>query len=73
MVFHCTYIYLFVKVYALTADAIHASLVYYEVEQPYIKALIKEWQLYLRIFEAKPRIKEIHLGGGTLLFFQLKI
>ncbi len=44
----------------------------HEVEQPYIKALIKEWQLYLRIFDAKPRIKEIHLGGGTPTFFSAK-
>ncbi len=39
------------------------------VEQPYIETLLKEWQLYCDIFPAKPRIKEIHLGGGTPTFF----
>lgn len=39
------------------------------VEEPYINALIKEWQMYLQIFESKPNIKEIHLGGGTPTFF----
>src|SRR5690606_26644168 len=36
---------------------------------PYINALLKEWQLYLQLFEEKPVIKEIHLGGGTPTFF----
>lgn len=39
------------------------------VEEPYIKTLLQEWQLYLAVFEQKPRIKEIHLGGGTPTFF----
>ncbi|MFN4233532.1 MAG: oxygen-independent coproporphyrinogen III oxidase [Bacteroidia bacterium] len=39
------------------------------VEEPYINALIKEWQMYLQIFQSKPNIKEIHLGGGTPTFF----
>lgn len=41
----------------------------HEVEHPYIKALLKEWQLYVEHMEEKPRIKEIHLGGGTPTFF----
>ena len=41
----------------------------HEVEEPYINALLKEWQLYLEIFESTPIIKEIHLGGGTPTFF----
>ena len=41
----------------------------HEVELPYLKALLKEWQLYLDIFPQKPRVKEIHLGGGTPTFF----
>lgn len=41
----------------------------HKVEEPYINALIKEWQLYLNAFKRKPRIKEIHLGGGTPTFF----
>ncbi len=39
------------------------------VEMPYITALLKEWKMYLNIFEETPRIKEIHLGGGTPTFF----
>ncbi len=39
------------------------------VEAPYIAALIKEWKLYLEVLQNKPRIKEIHLGGGTPTFF----
>ncbi len=40
------------------------------VENRYIKALLKEWQLYLSLFgEQKPIIKELHLGGGTPTFF----
>ncbi|WP_316738811.1 oxygen-independent coproporphyrinogen III oxidase [Pedobacter aquatilis] len=41
----------------------------HKVEMPYIDALIKEWQLYLNILGTKPKIKEIHLGGGTPTFF----
>lgn len=39
------------------------------VEEPYITALLREWQLYLDLFEEKPSIREIHLGGGTPTFF----
>lgn len=42
------------------------------VEEPYIKTLLKEWQLYLRHLPQKPIIKELHLGGGTPTFFQPK-
>ncbi len=41
----------------------------HEVEDPYITTLLKEWQLYLEVFPRKPKIKEIHLGGGTPTFF----
>ena len=41
----------------------------HKVEAPYIAALIKEWNLYLIVLQDKPRIKEIHLGGGTPTFF----
>lgn len=41
----------------------------HEVENPYIKALLKEWQLYVQLLPEKPLIKEIHLGGGTPTFF----
>jgi len=41
----------------------------HEVEAPYIETVLKEWQLYCDLFEEVPRIKEIHLGGGTPTFF----
>lgn len=41
----------------------------HSVELPYIDALLKEWRLYCNLFEQKPIIKEIHLGGGTPTFF----
>lgn len=39
------------------------------VEEPYIAAVLKEWQLYLSLLPVKPVIREIHLGGGTPTFF----
>ncbi|MEC4114595.1 oxygen-independent coproporphyrinogen III oxidase [Myroides pelagicus] len=44
----------------------------HEVEQPYIKALLKEWDLYCKEFGETPVIKEIHLGGGTPTFFSVE-
>ncbi len=44
----------------------------HEVEMPYIRTLLKEWQLYLDLLETKPNIKELHLGGGTPTFFSPK-
>ncbi|MFI1771623.1 oxygen-independent coproporphyrinogen III oxidase [Thalassobellus citreus] len=41
----------------------------HNVESPYINAVLKEWQLYLELFDEKPVIKELHLGGGTPTFF----
>ncbi|MFD2726813.1 oxygen-independent coproporphyrinogen III oxidase [Hyunsoonleella rubra] len=41
----------------------------HSVESPYIEALLKEWRLYLDLFDEKPVIKELHLGGGTPTFF----
>jgi oxygen-independent coproporphyrinogen-3 oxidase len=41
----------------------------HEVEDPYIKTVLKEWQLYQDLLQEKPVIKEIHLGGGTPTFF----
>ncbi len=41
----------------------------HEVEKPYLGAVLKEWTLYKNLFEEKPIIKEIHLGGGTPTFF----
>ncbi|RZS69251.1 oxygen-independent coproporphyrinogen III oxidase [Pseudobacter ginsenosidimutans] len=39
------------------------------VEEPYIQTLLKEWELYIKMFPDKPVIREIHLGGGTPTFF----
>jgi len=41
----------------------------HEVEQPYIQAVLKEWDLYCQLLVDVPKIKEIHLGGGTPTFF----
>ncbi|WP_298137276.1 oxygen-independent coproporphyrinogen III oxidase [Flavobacterium sp.] len=41
----------------------------HEVENPYILAVLKEWNLYCDLLPSKPIIKEIHLGGGTPTFF----
>jgi oxygen-independent coproporphyrinogen-3 oxidase len=41
----------------------------HDVELPYIKALLKEWSLYRKLLGAKPKLKELHLGGGTPTFF----
>jgi len=42
------------------------------VESPYIEAVLKEWDSYLKVLDGVPRIKEIHLGGGTPTFFSPK-
>ncbi|WP_316818993.1 oxygen-independent coproporphyrinogen III oxidase [Pedobacter nyackensis] len=41
----------------------------HKVEEPYINALLKEWDLYLGLFKEKPVLRELHLGGGTPTFF----
>lgn len=41
----------------------------HDVEVPYIRALLKEWELYRKLFGSRPRIRELHLGGGTPTFF----
>jgi oxygen-independent coproporphyrinogen-3 oxidase len=41
----------------------------HSVESPYISAILKEWNLYIELFDEKPIIKELHLGGGTPTFF----
>ena len=41
----------------------------HEMEDPYIQNVLKEWRLYLAVLPSRPRIKEIHLGGGTPTFF----
>ncbi|MBB6682207.1 oxygen-independent coproporphyrinogen III oxidase [Aequorivita sp. 609] len=39
------------------------------VETPYLESVLKEWRLYLELFDERPIIKELHLGGGTPTFF----
>lgn len=39
------------------------------VESPYIDAVLNEWKTYRNLFDETPRIKELHLGGGTPTFF----
>lgn len=41
----------------------------HEVEVPYINAVLKEWKLYCGLLGQTPKIKELHLGGGTPTFF----
>ncbi|RKR14238.1 oxygen-independent coproporphyrinogen-3 oxidase [Maribacter vaceletii] len=41
----------------------------HNVEEPYIDTVLKEWDLYTQLFSEKPKIKELHLGGGTPTFF----
>ena len=41
----------------------------HQVETPYIHSVLKEWRLYCDLFEDRPIIRELHLGGGTPTFF----
>lgn len=41
----------------------------HSIERPYIDAVHREWDIYLRHLKKLPVIKDIHLGGGTPTFF----
>lgn len=41
----------------------------HSVEEPYIDALLEEWETYCIWLPERPRIAELHLGGGTPSFF----
>jgi oxygen-independent coproporphyrinogen-3 oxidase len=41
----------------------------HSVEEEYMKAIEKEWNLYTELMEKPPLIREMHLGGGTPTFF----
>jgi len=41
----------------------------HSVEEPYIDALIKEWDLYIELAGGDLTVDELHLGGGTPTFF----
>ncbi|REG81666.1 oxygen-independent coproporphyrinogen III oxidase [Algoriphagus antarcticus] len=40
------------------------------VKDPYIQALLAEWNKYKEVFDGKPKIAGILLGGGTPTFFE---
>ncbi|WP_025144729.1 oxygen-independent coproporphyrinogen III oxidase [Pedobacter jeongneungensis] len=41
----------------------------HSVEVPYILAVLAEWNMYVDALKEKPKLKELHLGGGTPTFF----
>jgi len=41
----------------------------HSVEEPYLDTVLKEWNLYCNLLVERPKIREIHLGGGTPTFF----
>jgi len=41
----------------------------HSVEEPYLQTVLKEWNLYCNMLVERPKIREIHLGGGTPTFF----
>lgn len=42
----------------------------HRVEQPYINAVISEWEMYQNLLPSATKITELHLGGGTPTFFE---
>jgi len=44
----------------------------HSVENVYMDAILKEWHMYTKLMEQKPRLRELHLGGGTPTFFSPK-
>ena len=41
----------------------------HKVEDDYLLAIEKEWNLYRKLMKQTPVIRELHLGGGTPTFF----
>ncbi|MGB0368631.1 MAG: oxygen-independent coproporphyrinogen III oxidase [Flavobacteriales bacterium] len=41
----------------------------HKVEGPYIQTVLKEWRMYVEVLGEKPKLAELHLGGGTPTFF----
>lgn len=41
----------------------------HSIEVPYINAVLTEWRMYVDVLREKPKLKELHLGGGTPTFF----
>ena len=44
----------------------------HSVEEQYLLAIEKEWNLYRQLMKQTPVIRELHLGGGTPTFFSPK-
>ena len=44
----------------------------HQVEDEYIRELLKEWNIYRAEMQDAPVIRELHLGGGTPTFFSAK-
>jgi oxygen-independent coproporphyrinogen-3 oxidase len=44
----------------------------HSVEEEYLVAIEKEWNIYRKLMNQTPVIREIHLGGGTPTFFSPK-
>jgi len=42
----------------------------HSVEDTYITALLKEWDMYVNVLGEKPVLQELHFGGGTPTFFK---
>ncbi|MFT5218607.1 MAG: oxygen-independent coproporphyrinogen-3 oxidase [Planctomycetota bacterium] len=45
----------------------------HSVESPHIDAVLNEWKTYRNLFTETPKIKELHLGGVTPVFFSTTI
>ncbi|MEM0994590.1 MAG: oxygen-independent coproporphyrinogen III oxidase [Bacteroidota bacterium] len=41
----------------------------HKVELPYIEALLQEWKIYTDALPSRPKLKTLHIGGGTPTFF----
>jgi len=39
------------------------------VEEPYIRSVLAEWRMYRDRLPGTPKVRELHLGGGTPTFF----
>lgn len=41
----------------------------HSVENVYMDAILKEWRMYVALMGEQPKLRELHLGGGTPTFF----
>lgn len=47
----------------------HITKRHEDVEDSYLSAVLKEWEMYVALMGQKPYLRELHLGGGTPTFF----